>query len=45
MSITDRLEHDRPRKKVPAKGRAALPDAELLTIFLRILAAQLQAVM
>jgi len=35
MSITDRPEHDRPRAKVLAKGRAALSDAELLATFLR----------
>jgi DNA repair protein RadC len=45
MSITDRLEHDRPREKVLANGCAVLPEAKLLTIFLRTLAAQLQTVM
>jgi len=45
MSITDRPERDRPQEKVLANGRAALPDDKLLTIFLRTLAARLQAVM
>ncbi len=45
MSITDRLAHGRPQEKMLAKGRAALPDAELLTTFLRTLAAQWQAVL
>jgi DNA repair protein RadC len=43
MSITDRPERNRPQ--VLANGRAVLPDDKLLTIFLRTLAAQLQAVM
>ncbi|HEY8622314.1 MAG TPA: hypothetical protein VIM74_00490 [Casimicrobiaceae bacterium] len=45
MSITDRWERDRLQEKVLAKGRAPLPDDKLLTIFLRTLAARLQAVM
>ena len=45
MSITDRLAHARPQEKVLANRRAALPDGRLLTIFLRTLAAQLQAVL
>jgi hypothetical protein len=45
MSIMDRPVDDRLRQKRLAKGPAALSDAELLAIFLRTLAAQLQAVM
>ncbi len=36
MSITDWLEEDRPREKLLQKGPAALTDAELLAIFLRV---------
>ena len=36
MSITDWLEEDRPREKLLQKGAAALTDAELLAIFLRV---------
>ena len=45
MSIIDRSERDRPREKVLSKGRVALSDDKLLTIFPRTLAAELQAVM
>jgi DNA repair protein RadC len=45
MSITDRWVRDRPQERVVADGRAAPPDAELLTIFPRTLAARLQAAM
>jgi DNA repair protein RadC len=36
MSITDWLEEDRPREELLQKGAAALTDAELLAIFLRV---------
>ncbi|MDD2776358.1 MAG: DNA repair protein RadC [Gallionella sp.] len=36
MSITDWPEGDRPREKLLQKGAAALSDAELLAIFLRV---------
>ncbi len=45
MPITDSPEHDKPGEMALANGRAAPPDDKLLTIFLRTLAAQLQAVM
>ena len=45
MSITGRWVRNRPQERMRANRRAALPDGKLLTIFLRTLAAQLQAVM
>lgn len=36
MSITDWPEHERPRERLLAQGAAALSDAELLAIFLRV---------
>ena len=45
MSITGRWVRKRPQEKVLSNRRAALPDGRLLTIFLRTLAAQLQAVL
>jgi DNA repair protein RadC len=36
MAITDWPEGDRPREKLLARGAAALSDAELLAIFLRV---------
>ena len=36
MSITDWPEDERPRERLLAQGAAALSDAELLAIFLRV---------
>ncbi len=36
MSITQWPEHERPRERLLAQGAAALSDAELLAIFLRV---------
>ena len=36
MSITDWPEHERPRERLLRAGAAALTDAELLAIFLRV---------